>query len=234
MSTDTISDRIVETLQTAEKPALSARQIADRVDVSVRTVNTHLDTLVADGQVETMQIGNATAYYVGFKPRQGFREPSYQCVRCGRPVVEAYDFAKVETTAFFKRQWLYGSRRGQLYIPTNFYVFCRFCYTDLFSWMWLPAAVGEYPFVDKWSLPRRQAEDAAEKPLASVSDTEIAELPGVLAPVLKRVRRSLGDHTLASLVDETAGDDVSAAEAQRALWVLVHAGFISPNAIRPE
>jgi hypothetical protein len=163
-STDT-KERIVRTLRNADDPALSAKKLAEELDVSVRTINNHVDGLVAEGRVETSQIGNATAYYIPFEDLPAHKKPDHTCARCGREVDEGHDFAKLEVDTYFFR----GNLESE---TSDFHLFCRFCYSDFVSWAHGDVgAVGEYPFVHSWELPTSQLIEVREDP-------EIETTPG--------------------------------------------------------
>lgn len=145
-------DGIVRTLRNTDEPALSASVLADELDVSVRTINNHVDDLEAKERVATTQIGNATAYYIPFEDLPAHGKPDHICARCGRETDERNDFAKVETDTYF----VDGPRESEL---ADFYIFCRFCYSDLVSWVSDPAAIGEYHSVHSWEIPWDQLDE---------------------------------------------------------------------------
>lgn len=155
MSQMDTKERIVRTLRNTEKPALSAQMLADELEVSAKTIHNHIDALVDAGQVETSEIGNATAYYVSFSDRPGHKKPDHVCGRCGREVYDRYDFAKIEYDTYF------DDRNQEESVP-DFYVVCRFCFTDFISWMEDPPAVGEYPFVHGWDIPSHQLQEVRD------------------------------------------------------------------------
>lgn len=157
MSTTDTKDRIVRTLRSADDPALSAKKLSDELDVSVRTINNHVDDLVADKRVATTQIGNATAYYVPFEDLPNHKKPDHICARCGREVNERHDFLKVDMDTYFVR----GNFEEE---SSDFFIFCRFCHADFISWVMDPAAIGEYPFVHSWDIPTDQLREVRDDP----------------------------------------------------------------------
>jgi len=157
--------RITRTLRNADDPALSAKKLAEELDVSVRTINNHVNDLVAEERVVTSQIGNATAYYIPFEDLPPHKKPDHTCARCGREVEELHDFAKVEVDTYFAR----GNLEGD---TADFYIFCRFCYSEFVPWAHGDdGSMGEYPFVHSWDIPTNQLEEVRDDP-------EITTMPG--------------------------------------------------------
>lgn len=132
-------------------------RLAEKLDVSVRTINNHVDQLIEDDRIAATQIGNATAYYVPFSDMPAHRKPDHTCARCGREVNETHDFAKIETKTYFTD----GQQDPSV---ADFYIFCRFCYADLVSWILDPATVGCYPFAHSWDIPTEQLEEVRNDP----------------------------------------------------------------------
>lgn len=69
-------------MQHADRPVWSARQLADRADVSRKTAEKRLQEAIGRGDLATLQIGNGTGYYLPGKEMQRFDEG-------GNPVAEA-------------------------------------------------------------------------------------------------------------------------------------------------
>lgn len=158
MSTTDTKDRIVRSLRNSDEPALSARDLAEDLDVSVRTVNNHVGTLIDKGRIATTDIGNATAYYIPREELPGSHKPDHTCHRCGRDADTRYDFAKWDVSTYFEDKNAEGS-------VADFYVLCRFCHTDLIHWIYNdPGSIGHYPGVHSWSLPTDQLVEVREDP----------------------------------------------------------------------
>lgn len=189
MHQESKKEQIVRKLRSSDKPALSAKDLAEHLDVSVRTVNNHLPDLVEEGRIETTQIGNATAYYIPFEELPSHKKPQHSCKRCGR-TTDLNDFAKVEHQTYF----------GNSEIETeavDFSLLCRFCYSDHISWVHNDeAAMGEYLYVHTWDIPEKQLQEVREDP-------DIETCPPVDA--LDETERALYD-----LVEETGGDEAVA------------------------
>lgn len=157
MKQESTKERIVRTLRSTSEPALSAKDLADSLDVSVRTVHNHVPDLVEDERIESTQIGNATAYYVPFEDLPSHKKPGHTCKRCGR-TTSMYDFSKIEMDIYFES--------GKLEPDTaDFHIFCRFCYSDFISWSHNdPNAMGEYPRVHLWNIPEDQLFEVRDDP----------------------------------------------------------------------
>lgn len=84
-------------------------------------------------------------------------KPNHYCKRCGRGINNLDDYAKREDKDYYER------RRPPE--QADFFIFCRFCHTDFIKWVHGDdAAMGEYPFVDKWNIPDEQKEDVKNNP----------------------------------------------------------------------
>jgi DNA-binding transcriptional ArsR family regulator len=161
-------NRIMRELRNTDEPALSARMLADRLDVSVKTINKHVERLTEAGHIETSEIGNATAYYVPFTDLPSNKKPDHTCGRCGREVNERHDFAKLEYDTFFER----GNPEATV---STVYIFCRFCYSDFINWVEDPNLIGFYMYVHGWNIPTEQLEEVRDDP-----ETTSAPNPDVL------------------------------------------------------
>lgn len=151
-STNETKDRIVRAIRNADKPVLSAADIADRADYSKRTVNNHITRLVEDGPVEATEVGNATAYFISKSEYPRHDLPDHHCKRCGREVNSTDDLSRVATTLE------YGNDK-----TTYNYILCRFCQSDLTSWLHGDdGSMYEYPHVHKWNIPDDQLEEVRE------------------------------------------------------------------------
>lgn len=155
--TDT-KQRITHELRNTDEPAMSAAMLAEQLDVSVRTINTHITDLVENGQIQSLEIGNATAYYTSATDRPVHKKPDHHCDRCGREIWERFDFAKMDETTYFE-----GKAREPS-VP-DFWILCRFCHSDLVNWMFRDSnAMGDYPSVDHWNVPEEQVEAVKSDP----------------------------------------------------------------------
>lgn len=168
MSDPDTKNRIMQELRNTNEPALSARMLSDKLNVSVKTINKHVDGLVESGHIETSEIGNATAYYIPFTDLPTHKKPDHTCGRCGREVNEHYDFARIEYDTFF-------GRRNPEDSTSTMYIFCRFCYSDFISWVEDPGMVGQYRGAHGWNIPVEQLEEVRDDP-----ETKSAPNPEVL------------------------------------------------------
>lgn len=165
MSRTDTKDRIIRHLRSTDEPALSARKLADQLDVSVRTINNHVDELESKERIATTQIGNATAYYIPFSDLPSHKKPNHTCIRCGREVNEGFDFAKLEDETYYERGNLEES-------SADFHILCRFCHSDFVSWVNNDSGfMGMYPGVHGWNIPTAQLLEVRD-------DTEITTAPG--------------------------------------------------------
>ena len=149
-------ERIVQKLQSTDDPAISAAKLAEELEVSVCTINNHVDDLVENGRVQSLRIENATAYYIPASQQADYLKPDFYCARCGRSIDSIYDFAKVECDRNFLNE-------GE--DPTgDFHIFCRFCFKDFNNWMNKPKSCMEYPFIDEWDIPEDQRQEVKSDP----------------------------------------------------------------------
>jgi len=157
--------KILKTIRQRDEPALSASTIAERTDISVKTVNKHLSTLVEEDRVQSTQIGNAQAYYVQYEDLPDFDKADHLCVKCGREVYTTYDFARIDVTRYYREP------QPDEGIP-DFKILCRFCQTDLIKWIEGDRLEAEYPFVHSWDLPNDQLEEVR-------NDSTVESSPGL-------------------------------------------------------
>lgn len=214
---------IVHTLRRTDDPALSAKTLADKLDVSVRTINNHIDHLVEEDRVATTQIGNATAYYIPFDDLPNHTKPDNSCRRCGRAVDEVYDFAKLDASTYFARN-NYGEETA------DFYIFCRFCYDDFVSWIEDPGTIGEYPYVHAWDLPRGQLAEVRDDPEVVTEPGEpkyLDDAPQLLLAYIEdnedEWERGVPKY---ELLEYAVEEGLLEVEADQALSVLVRAGYV--------
>lgn len=223
MSQSDTKQRIVSELRTTDKPALSAQMLAEELDVSVRTINNHIDELVAEERIQTSQIGNATAYYVPFSDQHFFDKPDHACVRCGRAVHTAYDHAKIEFTTYFEN----GNTSPE---EADFHVFCRFCFSDFTDWVYQDTeSIGDYPYVHGWDLPGDQLEQVREDDdVITAPDPEY--LTGASKFVYQFVKGKENDHEDGVPKDEIieAGEEDGYYDfkLEKAITTLKRGGFI--------
>jgi len=155
MSPQDTKRQIVEAVENSSEPALSAKQIAERIDVAVKTIHNNITNLVESGQLSTVEIGNATAYYADRIRDNSSTLQEHQCVRCGRSLRTSHDLVKVDVDESFQY-----SRS----ISNSFFLlFCRFCYSDFKNWAGVtPGETGSYPDVHGWEIPFEQLRDIQE------------------------------------------------------------------------
>lgn len=148
-----LKDRLVRALRTTDEPARSAQQLADELDVSVKSVNDNITGLVEEDRVETVEIGNATAYYVSIQNYPAHEKPDHFCARCGREVNDSQDSGRVEFESFFSDQ-----RTSDDVVTRQ--VLCRFCYHDFVSWLHNDENLMQvYPHVEEWDIPEHQIQE---------------------------------------------------------------------------
>jgi hypothetical protein len=70
----TTTDEVLEIMAESERPAWSATQLANYIDVSRPTANNRLKELQEDGRVQTIDLGNVNAYYVDDEEPESFEE----------------------------------------------------------------------------------------------------------------------------------------------------------------
>lgn len=146
--------RILEAVKSSSEPALSAKQIAERLGVSVKTVHNNITELVESGSLQTTEIGNATAYYTGSDDTREGGE-MHSCKRCNRRVEPFRDLARIDLKCQFE-----DSRDVS---REEFYILCRFCYSDLISWLFGDTGmIGYHSSVHSWDIPEEQLKEVQE------------------------------------------------------------------------
>jgi hypothetical protein len=185
MVPDDTKRQIRTTVERADEPALSAKQIAERTGLAVKTVNTHITALTESGELATTQIGNATAYYPN-RVRGGSRgSHQHQCRRCGRAVIKQKDMARVDVRHF------YGESPGVS--EHEFYLLCRFCESHLSAWLFGDTNRG-YPYVHKWDIPTDQLRDIQEDETVRTTPPQARSLPAEEKQIYDLIRRIEQDH----------------------------------------
>lgn len=77
---------------------------------------------------------------------------------------------------------------------SNFYILCRFCYSDFVAWVHNdPASMGDYWDVHSWDIPERQLREVRDDP-----DIDTAPSPDSL---------DADDREIYDIVDELGGDE---------------------------
>lgn len=220
MSETDTKDRILRTLRRTDEPALSAKKLAEELDVSVHTVNNHTDGLEEEGRIETTKIGNAAAYYLPHSELPSRAKPDHTCGRCGREISRIYDHAKIEYDAYFDGM---ASDEG----TATFYIFCRFCYADFIGWVEDPASQGEYPFVHTWDIPDDQLEEVRDDPdvqtmmpLESLEDEQVA-----LYNIIKENQGDGGVFT-EDIIEEAQELGLGEIEVKQRLKKLARTGYV--------
>jgi DNA-binding Lrp family transcriptional regulator len=227
MSTTDTTDRLIRELRSTDKPALSASDLAEKLDVSVRTINNHVTTLVEDGRIESTQIGNAQAYYVTSSDLPAHKKPDHTCARCGREI-RASDHAKIEYTAYFE---------DRPYEPgvADFFIFCRFCYSDFISWAHHDeGAMGDYPHVHSWGVPQEQLEEVREdpdietKPSTEFLQSDQTELYDLIVEMVEESEEEwLWNDDVMSAA--TGGDEIREIEMNDAMDALQRIGLVEQS-----
>lgn len=153
-----IKSRIVRALRSTDEPARSAQQLADELDVSVKSINENITELVDEERVETVEIGNATAYYINLRNYPAHEKPDHHCSKCGREVNDSQDSARIEFTKHFTNQ------RSADEVVTR-QVICRFCFHDFMSWLHNDEHLMHvYPHVEEWDIPEHQIQEVRDDP----------------------------------------------------------------------
>lgn len=227
MSHSDTKQRIVRHLRSSSEPVLSAKKLAEQIDVSVRTINNHVGTLVEDERISTTQIGNATAYYIPFSDLPPHKKPDHICNRCGREVNEHHDFAKVDWETYFA-----GDRKEPS--TADFYILCRFCYSDFVSWVESdPGFIGMYPSVHGWDIPSSQLIEVREDPdvaTAPNTDTLSGDMETVLNLIVSLEEEyDNQDVPMDAVVDAAEDEGLDYYEVDSTLNNLKNAGYIKKS-----
>jgi Fe2+ or Zn2+ uptake regulation protein len=153
-----LQDRIIRALRTTDEPARSAKQLSNELDVSVKSINNNITDLVEENRVETVEIGNATAYYISIQDFPAHEKPDHFCSKCGREVNDSQDSGRVEFESYFSDQ-----RTSDDVVTRQ--VLCRFCYHDFVSWLHNDESLMHvYPHVEEWDVPDHQIQEVKNDP----------------------------------------------------------------------
>lgn len=194
MAKQSVKDQIIRHLRATGDPACSAKQLAEHIDVSIPTINSHTEELIAEDRIATTRIGNATAYYLADTPTNR-DHPEHTCKKCGR-VTASHDFVKLDISTYFER----SNREESL---PDFYILCRFCHSDYISWIHNdPGMIGEYSKSHSWYIPDEQLEEIRDDP-----DTISAPTTEYLGDERKQLYRQIEQ-----LEMDAGGDTVSESE----------------------
>lgn len=157
MSAQDTPQRIVSHLRSTGEPAVSASTLAEKLDVSVRTINNHVDGLVEEEKIETTQIGNAAAYYIPYDDQPRHSRPEHTCKRCGRTAGPLDDIVRMDVNLYFENG---GYEDGE----ADFYTLCRFCYSELVHWLYDGEPRKDYKQVHSWRIPENQLKEVQSDP----------------------------------------------------------------------
>ena len=153
-----LRDRIVRSLRNSDVPARSAKQLSEDLDASVKAINGHLNDLADKNRVQTIEIGNATAYYVRTRDLPAHEKPDHYCSKCGREINDNQDSARIELEQYFS-----GHRNAGHAVEKE--VLCRFCYHDLTHWLHNDEHLMHvYPHVEEWDIPEHQVNEVKDDP----------------------------------------------------------------------
>lgn len=185
MASDDTKRQIRTAVERADEPALSAKQIAERTGLAVKTVNNHIGALTESGDLASTQIGNATAYYATQVRGGTHTEHHHQCRRCGRAVTQTKDMARLDVRQFFEQSSEVSEH--------HFYLLCRFCNNDLTAWLF-GEAEGDYPRVHQWNIPRDQLRDIQEDETVRTTPGRLAQVSAAEKEMYDLIRRIEQEH----------------------------------------
>jgi hypothetical protein len=185
MAPDDTKRQIRTAVERADEPALSAKQIAERSGLAVKTVNNHIGVLTESGDLASTQIGNATAYYATQVRGGTHTEHRHQCRRCGRAVTQTRDMARLDVRQFYEQ----SSEASEHY----FHLLCRFCNSDLTAWLFGDVE-GDYPLVHQWNIPADQLRDIQEDEAAQTAPTVTKWVSAEAKEMYDLIRRIEQDH----------------------------------------
>jgi len=220
MSQQSAKEDIVRELRNTDEPALSAKHLAENLDYSVRTINNHVSELVDKDRIEATQIGNATAYYIPVDEHTSHRNPEHTCTRCGRTTA-LHDFAKVEFDTYFDSGNIEDS-------TSDFDILCRFCYSDIISWVNNDTAtMGEYRRVHNWLIPENQLNEVRNDP-DIVTAPSLDPLDGDTRELFEIISDVAGDEGAPKPDVESRAEEAGfrPAETERLLKELLRKGYL--------
>jgi hypothetical protein len=185
MAPDDTKRQIRTAVERADEPALSAKQIAERSGLAVKTVNNHIGVLTESGDLASTQIGNATAYYATQVRGGTHTEHRHQCRRCGRAVTQTRDMVRLDVRQFYEQ----SSEVSEHY----FYLLCRFCNSDLTAWLFGDVE-GDYPRVHQWNIPADQLRDIQEDETVRTTPNGTVQVSTEEKEIYDLIRRIEQDH----------------------------------------
>jgi len=175
---------------------MSAADLAEGLDLSIKTINNNIKELIEGDEIETTQIGNATAYYVRADQLPAHQKPDHTCQRCGRDCPAFHDLTKVEVDTYFEQ----GQREDS---TVDFYILCRFCYSDLTKWLFSDdGAMGRYRDVHSWDISQEQLNAVRE-------DSDTVTRPGEPDETLDRM------HTAYSILRDIADEESETVQREK-------------------
>ena len=76
--------------------------------------------------------------------------PDHRCHRCKREFNHTHDHVKLELDHYLG---------GDGFAKRDYYLLCRFCYSDVVSWLYSDDnSMGDYHDVEDWNVPEHQKE----------------------------------------------------------------------------
>jgi DNA-binding transcriptional ArsR family regulator len=224
MSDKGIRRELKRALRNTSEPALSAKQLADKIDVSVKTVHNHISDLVDEGAVETTQIGNATAYYDS-RLKEHPSKVNHQCNMCGRSIKRPMDMAKLEIEQFFNDSASVSSG--------TFLLLCRFCFKDVMDFVYEGnSEPGPYTNVHSWNITDSQLRDVQEDPdigttpTVSVRDEHELEVYDVIDEITEDRHGASIAHITGQIGAET---DLERRKVRQSVESLYKSGWLERN-----
>lgn len=222
---------IVRALRNTNEPAMSAADLADKIGVSVKTINNHTPALVEEEKIRSTQIGNATAYFLASSDLPAHKKPDHTCSKCGREISESNDFAKIDYTRYFDD----GGKEPSV---VDFYIVCRFCYSDFVSWMFNDiGSIGEYSDVHSWYIPEDQLNEVRDDPdiLTKPSLDYVDEEPKRLLELIENLEEKEDEEErlwVDDVLDAAMEDGMREFEASKALEALRSIGLVHQRSRR--
>jgi hypothetical protein len=145
--------RIIDAVRTSEEPVLTAAEIAGETGLQKRTINNHVDELVAAGRLKRKSAGQAFVYYLADRET---RDRQHTCTRCGWSIDRDTAYATIEVTP-------YHDRPHEPSDPPSQFLVCRVCENDVIdAIMGEDQNIGDYPYVHAWNIPEDQLHELRE------------------------------------------------------------------------